>query len=226
MAPNAQQVLEAPPGAPTIIRIGEPTPTPQWGQLNDQNVQTWNGQQQNAMQNVQPQPTPLISMSSQPMQSTQMPYSPPGMTQPQQPQSYMPPQQQMQPQAYVPSQPQAQQPQQIAQSMRELRQPAPSTQSAASPSWNTIDFEAMWNRLLPDKYGVLIPMFRSDKKHRDVRVFEQYIPPVIEFLEAWDNVPKNKQPGWYQSALASNGSSLSKITPRSGHHHYLSQERK
>eukprot|EP00971_Amphidinium_carterae_P052757 1038864-Amphidinium_carterae.1 len=60
----------------------------------------------------------------------------------------------------------------------------------------------MWNRLLPGKYGVLIPTFRNDKKHRDVRVFEQYIPLVIEFLEAWDNVPKNKQPIWYQSALA------------------------
>eukprot|EP00971_Amphidinium_carterae_P031349 617575-Amphidinium_carterae.1 len=31
IAPNAQQALDAPPGAPTIIKIGEPTPTPQWG---------------------------------------------------------------------------------------------------------------------------------------------------------------------------------------------------
>eukprot|EP00971_Amphidinium_carterae_P337971 6475078-Amphidinium_carterae.5 len=59
IAPNAQQALDAPPGAPTIIKIGEPTPSPQWGQLNNQNVQMWNMQQQNATQNVQSQPTPL-----------------------------------------------------------------------------------------------------------------------------------------------------------------------
>eukprot|EP00971_Amphidinium_carterae_P187209 3715640-Amphidinium_carterae.1 len=60
----------------------------------------------------------------------------------------------------------------------------------------------MWNNLLPGKYAALIPSFRNDRRQRDVRVFEQYIPRVIEFLEAWENVPENKQPKWYKAALA------------------------
>eukprot|EP00971_Amphidinium_carterae_P244765 4859786-Amphidinium_carterae.1 len=87
--------------------------------------------------------------------------------------------------------------------MRELRKPVPMPQSSSSPSWDTIGFDAMWNNLLPGKYAVLIPEFRNDKRHRDVRVYQQYIPLVIEFLEAWDNVPKNVQPKWYQACLAS-----------------------
>eukprot|EP00971_Amphidinium_carterae_P313504 6230348-Amphidinium_carterae.2 len=60
--------------------------------------------------------------------------------------------------------------QQQAQTMQELRQPAPTVQSAcaaacvptvqsaaASASANPYNFEAMWNRILPGKYGVLIP---------------------------------------------------------------------
>eukprot|EP00971_Amphidinium_carterae_P055126 1086412-Amphidinium_carterae.1 len=86
--------------------------------------------------------------------------------------------------------------------MRELRQPAPNFQSAASASATTIDLETMWNQLLPGQYGVLIPMFRNDRKQRDFRELQNYIPQVIKFLEAWDNVPKNKQPPWYQAALA------------------------
>eukprot|EP00971_Amphidinium_carterae_P199445 3958193-Amphidinium_carterae.2 len=202
VAPRAQQNLMLPLAAPRIIQIGDNAPRPQQNQLNEQNMQTWNAQYQtNTMQNAQMQPTPLISMNSQPMQSTQMPYSPPGMTQPQQPQFQMQ-QMQMQPQAYVSPQPQPQQHQQNTQSVRELRQPAPGPQCASSPSWDTVDFEAMWNQLLPGKYGVLIPIFRNDRKHRDFRELQKYIPQVIEFLEAWDNVSQNKQPTWYKAALA------------------------
>eukprot|EP00971_Amphidinium_carterae_P172828 3425918-Amphidinium_carterae.2 len=66
--------------------------------------------------------------------------------------------------------------------MQELRQPAPTPQSSASPSWTTTDFNAI--------------------RQLDVRVFAQYIPRVIEFLEAWEKVPENDQPKWYKAALA------------------------
>eukprot|EP00971_Amphidinium_carterae_P141865 2810087-Amphidinium_carterae.1 len=86
--------------------------------------------------------------------------------------------------------------------MQELRQPAPTFQSAAasasvttfqsaaaSASANPYDFEAMWNRLLLGRYGSLIPMFRNDRRPRDICEVEDQ---VIAFLEAWENVPKNK----------------------------------
>eukprot|EP00971_Amphidinium_carterae_P165068 3272174-Amphidinium_carterae.1 len=79
--------------------------------------------------------------------------------------------------------------------MQDLRQHAPTFQSAAaSASANPYDFEALWNRLLPGRFGALIPMFRNDKKQRDIRELQEYIPKVINFLEAWENVPKNLQP--------------------------------
>eukprot|EP00971_Amphidinium_carterae_P208250 4132050-Amphidinium_carterae.1 len=83
---------------------------------------------------------------------------------PSMPMSYMPPGVQTQQMQY---QPQPSQPilnfgQQQAQTMHELRQPAPTLQSAcaaasvptvqsaaASASANPYDFNAMWNRLLP-----------------------------------------------------------------------------
>eukprot|EP00971_Amphidinium_carterae_P214324 4253608-Amphidinium_carterae.2 len=115
-------------------------------------------------QQGQSQPTPLISMTSQPMQSTQMPHLPPGV---QQQQSQLQPQPlQTQTQAYMPVQQQPQQSQPLAPTMRELRQPAPNSPSAAaSASAPTIDLETMWNRLLPGKYGILIPMFRNDSDY-------------------------------------------------------------
>eukprot|EP00971_Amphidinium_carterae_P334253 6469413-Amphidinium_carterae.1 len=208
--PNAQQALYLLTGAPTIVQIGgnnAPTHcgTQPQGQLNERTMQDWNAQQQqpSATQphQAQSQPTPLISATSQPMQSMQMPYMPPGVHQ-QQVQA-QPQQLQSQPQAYVPSQQQRQPSAQPAQSMREFRQPAPNYQSAsASASTNTIDLETFWNRLLPGKYAVLIPVFRNDKKQRDIREWEDYIPRVIIFLEAWENVPKNHQPPWYHAALA------------------------
>eukprot|EP00971_Amphidinium_carterae_P204417 4056598-Amphidinium_carterae.1 len=48
-------------------------------------------------------------------------------------------------------------------------------------------------------------MFRNDKQQRDIRELQEYIPKVITFLEAWENVPKNLQPDWYQAALAAAG---------------------
>eukprot|EP00971_Amphidinium_carterae_P320456 6369678-Amphidinium_carterae.2 len=45
-------------------------------------------------------------------------------------------------------------------------------------------------------------MFRNDRKQRDIRELENYIPQVIKFLEAWENVPQNNQPPWYRAALA------------------------
>eukprot|EP00971_Amphidinium_carterae_P298695 5934299-Amphidinium_carterae.1 len=60
----------------------------------------------------------------------------------------------------------------------------------------------MWNRLLPGRYGSLIPMFRNDRRQRDIRELQDSIPKVIAFLEAWENVPKNQQPKWYHDALA------------------------
>eukprot|EP00971_Amphidinium_carterae_P288632 5731051-Amphidinium_carterae.1 len=101
------------------------------------------------------------------------------------------------------------------QVMQDLRQPAPTMQSASAAayvptgqrpadgtSFNHFDMEAMWNQLLPGKYGILIPMFRQDKNPRDFREVAKEIPKVIDFLEAWDNVPQNKQPSWYRDALA------------------------
>eukprot|EP00971_Amphidinium_carterae_P334495 6469812-Amphidinium_carterae.1 len=86
--------------------------------------------------------------------------------------------------------------------MQELRQPAPNFQgAAASASANHIDIETLWNRLLPGQYGVLISMFRNDKQQRDIRELQDYIPKVITFFEAWENVPKNHQPNWYKAAL-------------------------
>eukprot|EP00971_Amphidinium_carterae_P234142 4645910-Amphidinium_carterae.1 len=114
-------------GAPTIIRIGDSaTSAQQQIPLNQQTVQTWNAQQPQQQPNVlqhsvQSQPTPLISANSQPMQSAQMPYMPPGMQQ-----------QQMQPpQAQVLSQQSPQQGHtfvQPAQTMQDLRQHAPTFQ--------------------------------------------------------------------------------------------------
>eukprot|EP00971_Amphidinium_carterae_P081065 1603902-Amphidinium_carterae.4 len=63
-------------------------------------------------------------------------------------------------------------------------QTVPMPQPAPSASGSCIDFDAMRNDLLPGPYS-------------------EYIPKVIAFLEAWENVPKNRQPQWYQSALAS-----------------------
>eukprot|EP00971_Amphidinium_carterae_P296258 5884694-Amphidinium_carterae.1 len=45
-------------------------------------------------------------------------------------------------------------------------------------------------------------MFRNDKQQRDIRELQEYIPKVITFLEAWENLPKHLQPNWYQAALA------------------------
>eukprot|EP00971_Amphidinium_carterae_P107774 2134143-Amphidinium_carterae.1 len=45
-------------------------------------------------------------------------------------------------------------------------------------------------------------MFRNDKQQRDIRELQDYLPQVITFLEAWENVLKNHQPPWYQAALA------------------------
>eukprot|EP00971_Amphidinium_carterae_P169082 3349345-Amphidinium_carterae.1 len=89
--------------------------------------------------------------------------------------------------------------------MQELRQPAPAYQSAAASATTSqsaaasasacpYNFDAMWQRLLPGRYGSLIPMFRNDRRQRDIRVVEDQIPKVIAFLEAWENVPKNNQP--------------------------------
>eukprot|EP00971_Amphidinium_carterae_P231121 4586675-Amphidinium_carterae.1 len=60
--------------------------------------------------------------------------------------------------------------------MRELRQPAPTFQSAAAASAGPYNFDAMWQRLLPGKYGTLIPMFRNDRRQRDIREIEDQIP--------------------------------------------------
>eukprot|EP00971_Amphidinium_carterae_P103832 2056033-Amphidinium_carterae.1 len=117
--------------------------------------------------------------------------------------SYMPPGVQPQQMQHQPQQ--CQTLGQPAQTMQALRQPAPTFQSAAasttsiqsaaaSASANPYDFDAMWNRLLPGKYGILIPMFRNDRRPRDIREVEDQTPKVIAFLEAWENVPKNKQP--------------------------------
>eukprot|EP00971_Amphidinium_carterae_P235060 4664612-Amphidinium_carterae.2 len=87
--------------------------------------------------------------------------------------------------------------------MRELRPPAPATQSAAASAASSgIDVEAMWNQLLLGQYGSLIPAFRNDRQNRDLLELQKYIPQVIEFLEAWENVPQNLQPPWYRAALA------------------------
>eukprot|EP00971_Amphidinium_carterae_P149179 2957790-Amphidinium_carterae.1 len=138
------------------------------------------------------------------MQSSQMPYMPPGMQQQQM--QLMPQPLQSQPQAQVPPQQQPQQSQsfvQPAQTMQDFRQPAPTFQSAAaSASANPYDLETLWNRLLPGQYGALIPMFRNDEQQRDIRELQDNIPKVITFLEAWENVPKNHQPKWYKDALA------------------------
>eukprot|EP00971_Amphidinium_carterae_P158252 3137160-Amphidinium_carterae.3 len=154
-------------------------------------MQMLNMNQQHTIQYVQQQPTPMISAASQPMQSTQMPCTPLGVMQPQT-------------QTYMPQLPQLQYQQQTPTMQEQLQPtPLPQPQSSSSPSWETIDFNAMWNNLLPGKYSVLTPEFRSNRRQRDVRVYEKYLPLVIEFLEAWENVPKNVQPQWYQSALAS-----------------------
>eukprot|EP00971_Amphidinium_carterae_P004141 82415-Amphidinium_carterae.1 len=73
---------------------------------------------------------------------------------------------------------------------------------ADGASFNHSDIEALWNQLLPGKYSILIPMFRQDRNPRDFREVVKEIPKVIDFLEAWDNVPQNKQPNWYRDALA------------------------
>eukprot|EP00971_Amphidinium_carterae_P035949 706838-Amphidinium_carterae.1 len=95
------------------------------------------------------QPTPYISASSAPMQSMQMSQAPTG----------------------IQSQPMQQQPQQgqtfsqPAQTMRELRQPASTFQSAAAAApAGSYNFDAMWQRLLPGRFGSLIPMFRNDRR--------------------------------------------------------------
>eukprot|EP00971_Amphidinium_carterae_P025520 503556-Amphidinium_carterae.1 len=60
--------------------------------------------------------------------------------------------------------------------MRELRQPASTFQNAAAASANTYNFDAMWQRLLPGRFASLIPMFRSDKRQRDIRELQDQIP--------------------------------------------------
>eukprot|EP00971_Amphidinium_carterae_P134132 2657867-Amphidinium_carterae.1 len=86
--------------------------------------------------------------------------------------------------------------------MRELRQPASTFQSAAAASASPYNFDAMWQRLLPGRFASLIPMFRNDRRQRDIREIEDLIPKVRAFLEAWENVPQNLQPKWYHDALA------------------------
>eukprot|EP00971_Amphidinium_carterae_P034136 671896-Amphidinium_carterae.1 len=159
LEPNAQQALNVQTGAPTLMLIGNTeADVQQPPQMTQQTVQAWNEMQTQSQPNVQMQPTPMISASSAPMQSMSMPSMPPRVqTQ----------QLQFQPQ---PSQPILNFGQQQAQTMQELRQPAPTVQSAcaaasvptvqnavAYASANPYNFEAMWNQLLPGKYGVLIP---------------------------------------------------------------------
>eukprot|EP00971_Amphidinium_carterae_P129831 2571613-Amphidinium_carterae.1 len=64
---------------------------------------------------------------------------------------------------------------------------------------NNIAYASTW----PSRKVRCVPEFRNSRRQRDVRVDEKYIPKVIAFLEARENVPKNRQPQWYQSALAS-----------------------
>eukprot|EP00971_Amphidinium_carterae_P351229 6491991-Amphidinium_carterae.1 len=183
LEPNAQQALSQQSGAPNIIRIGEPNAiVQQQPQLTQQAVQAWNQPQTQPQPqpSVQMQPTPFISASSAPMQSMQV--------------SPMPNQVQQPP---VQQQPQLQQRPtigQIAQTMRELRQPAPTFQSTNAASSNPYNFDAMWQRLLPGRFASLIPMFRNDRRQRDIREIEDQIPKVRAFLEAWENVPQNRQP--------------------------------
>eukprot|EP00971_Amphidinium_carterae_P242815 4821319-Amphidinium_carterae.1 len=128
------------------------------------------------------------------MQSAQILSVPPGVMQ--QTQSPMPqqPMMQMQPTPMTQSQPGLGN---FSSNASQL-----STMSSCAASMR-IDPDAMWKNLLPGKYAVLIPEFRRDPRQRDVRVYEEYIPKVIDFLEAWDNVPQNKTSQWCQSALAS-----------------------
>eukprot|EP00971_Amphidinium_carterae_P311093 6182359-Amphidinium_carterae.1 len=74
--------------------------------------------------------------------------------------------------------------------------------AAASASASPYNFDAMWQQLLPEKYGSLIFMFCNDRRPRNICEVEDQIPKVLAFLEAWENVPKNKQPKWYHDALA------------------------
>eukprot|EP00971_Amphidinium_carterae_P049671 979103-Amphidinium_carterae.5 len=80
LASDAQQMLERMPGVPSIISLESPAP-PQWNRLNDQSVQMLNAAQQQPTQYVQTSPTPMITTTSQPTQSTQMLSVPPGVMQ-------------------------------------------------------------------------------------------------------------------------------------------------
>eukprot|EP00971_Amphidinium_carterae_P104310 2065771-Amphidinium_carterae.1 len=169
LANDAQQALDKAPGVPSIITTGQPAQQ-QRNQLNDQNVQMLTMTQPQT-QYAQITPTPMISTASQPMHSSTSLCTPPGVVQPQS-QLYMP---QMPPIQYQPQMPNAQDQFQMS-NMQCQNQPAPMPQPVPCVSGNCIDFNAMWNNLLPGKYAVLIPEFRNNRIQRDVRIYEEFIP--------------------------------------------------
>eukprot|EP00971_Amphidinium_carterae_P219748 4362819-Amphidinium_carterae.1 len=59
-----------------------------------------------------------------------------------------------------------------------------------------------WSSILSPYYQKLIPMLKKAGSQYDVREFQPLLRDVVEFIDKWEQVPKDKWPKYLQDALA------------------------